>query len=332
MGRPIKKRFFGNKNAGETYGQIGVNSGIGGEGIASVSQPDAGRGSININDTYKHFPTLTVAAPDEPTGVTAVLAVTWEIESITVGGTNTGYTINQTGAAVTALVGLYGQASVTPVLTINTNGSGNVSAINITSRGEFTSIDGTGITTWGIQGAGGSNAQATVKFRVKSIAVTTAGSGYNSAPTLTWATLGGTSPSLNVPTLTTTFSGDSSQQFPVGPSLVGFAYVAGSGSAQEYDIIKQESSHRYLVKTGATGQYIGQCKLVAVATGSLAAGQMNLTASDAGGGTYYITKLTARRAVVTQYGSGPWTYTTGQTAPWKVIAPAGVYIQPSVTV
>ena len=177
MGRPLSKKYMGNRNVGTNSP---TDDGIGGKGVASVST--ATQGSININDTYKHFPALTGTAPTIANGTTATYAVTWEIESITVGGTNTGYTASQTNAPVTALVGLYVQASVAPVLTINTNSSGNVSAINITSRGSFTSIDGTGITTWGIQGAGGSNAQATVKFRVKSIAVVNAGDGYVTVP------------------------------------------------------------------------------------------------------------------------------------------------------
>jgi hypothetical protein len=59
--------------------------------------------------------------------------------------------------------------------------------------------------------------------------------------------------------------------------------------------LKQEASKRYLVQN-AQGQ--GQCKLVAAAT--LAAGEMNIIATDANGSTYFVKKLTARKAVVAQ--------------------------------
>ena len=303
MGRPLNKKYFGNRNIGTNRP---TDDGIGGEGVASVTV--ATQGSININDTYKHFPALTASAPTIANGTTATFAITWEIESITVGGTNTGYTINQTGAAVTALVGLYGQASVVPVLTINTNGSGNVSAINITSRGEFTSIDGTGITTWGIQGAGGSNAQATVKFRVKAIAVVNRGSGYVTAPSLSWGTLGGTTPSGQTPSLTTD-SGNVGSATNQENAILAWAYTGGS--LVEVDLQKQISTKRYRFnKTGEvsrTGTEIGRIRYDAIANGS--AGytanegvELNIVAKDSHGGTYLVRKLWNRTCTLMPLG------------------------------
>jgi hypothetical protein len=113
MGRPLSKKYFGNRNIGTTGT---ADDHIGGEGVASISNGTVG--SININDTYKTFPALLVAAPELPGGVTSLTQVTWEIESISIGGTNTGYTNSQTGSAAT-LTGLNGYISG-PTFTINT--------------------------------------------------------------------------------------------------------------------------------------------------------------------------------------------------------------------
>ena len=78
MGRPLNKKYFGNRNIGSA--STTADDKIGGEGVASIDNPVPG--SIIISNTYKHFPTLTVAAPGLPGGVTALTATTWEIESI----------------------------------------------------------------------------------------------------------------------------------------------------------------------------------------------------------------------------------------------------------
>jgi len=63
------------------------------------------------------------------------------------------------------------------------------------------------------------------------------------------------------------------------------------------DIIKQEASHRYNVQVNNGSTILsGQCKLVSTST--LAAGQMYITATDSASGTYYVTKLTSRKAQV----------------------------------
>lgn len=317
MGRSLNKKYFGNRNVGTT---ATTDNGLGGEGIASITTATAG--SININNTYPNFPTLTVAAPTLPGGVTATTATTWEIESITIGGTNTGYTINQTGAAA-VLTGLESQASVDPVITVNTNGSGNVSAISFAGgRGEWTSIDGTGITTWAITGAGGSNAQATVKFRVKSIAITEKGSGYVSLPSLSWTALGGTTPSAQTPSLTTdsnNFTNGSADADNQENAIIVYADVDGNGAVIG-DIVKQQSGRRYKVKTAAGTAY---CKLVA--DGTPAQYEMYMIATDVDTGTYYVTKLTGHRATLT-----PLTgvlFAEGESTGWSFAAAAGTVVQ-----
>lgn len=68
----------------------------------------------------------------------------------------------------------------------------------------------------------------------------------------------------------------------------------GSSAVTNGDIIKQESTRRYLVQNS---EGVGQCALVA--SGTLAPGQMNIIATDYSGATYFVTKLTARKAYLT---------------------------------
>jgi hypothetical protein len=81
--------------------------------------------------------------------------------------------------------------------------------------------------------------------------------------------------------------------------------------------MKQEASHRYLVKT-AQGQ--SQCKLVAKATSDLLVGEMNLIATDSLTSTYFVTKLTAHRANLTQYtdGGSGFEYGVTDVAGWTI--------------
>ena len=72
------------------------------------------------------------------------------------------------------------------------------------------------------------------------------------------------------------------------------AFVVGGSSAVAGDIVKQEASRRYLVRTA---QGLSQCKLV---TAAPAEGQMTIAATDANGSTYYVKKLTANRATLIQ--------------------------------
>ena len=121
---------------------------------------------------------------------------------------------------------------------------------------------------------------------VTSVLVTNAGSGYTSAPTVAFTGTGMTSVGAGTAVLTSTRQN----------AIAFISYLTtGSSAVAAGDILKQEGSKRYLVQN-AQGQ--GQCKLVALPT--LAAGQMNIIATDANGSTYFVKKLTARKAVVAQ--------------------------------
>ena len=89
----------------------------------------------------------------------------------------------------------------------------------------------------------------------------------------------------------------------------------GTNAITGGDIIKQEASRRYQVRNS---QGVGRCRLVA--TSSLTAGTMNIIATDVNGSTYFVSKLTARRAVLVQKtsaGAG-FAFQTGKAAGWTM--------------
>jgi len=151
------------------------------------------------------------------------------------------------------------------------------------------------------------------------VTMTEKGSGYTSLPTVTIA-------DSDVGAETT---GTATAVFEVDSGAVGSAtyeenailmtaYLTG-GSSALVDISKQVSGRRYKVTDG-TRTGIVKLKSSAVA----AAGEATIVATDSLGSTYYVTKLTGKRATLTQKtatvsspGAGTWTFITGASAPWS---------------
>ena len=117
------------------------------------------------------------------------------------------------------------------------------------------------------------------------VTLLTAGSGYTSAPTATLPATTGTTATFTI-ALTT----------GVQNALAFTSYLTtGTQAVTGGDILKQESTRRYLV-TNSEG--IGQVKLCTTGTDTLAPGEMTIIATDWGGATYWVTKLTSRRATL----------------------------------
>lgn len=273
MGRPIKKKFFGELTAG----------GIGGEGIASV----------NFSNTGANFSagtTVTFSAPSIAGGVTATgtpVFANRNFSSITMTNNGSGYTSTATMTVTTA----------TGVVVAGT-GTAGTSIVYVTTAGIFTGMQVTGT---------GINASAT---HVSSIE-----SGLVNVTLANASTVSGSISFRDSPTTAAVSSTVLTTGRANGLS-VG-AFVPGGGSGQSGDIVKQESSTRYLVRTTATGI----CRLASTATGSLTEGQMNLVATDVNASTYFVTKLTARRAVLTQSTvNGSFEYANGAVANWSINA------------
>jgi hypothetical protein len=205
-------------------------------------------------------------------------------------------------------VGGEGVASVTIAAPITADLTGT-----ITVTFSAPQISG-GITATGTAQVNGSN-------DLTGILITNAGSGYTSVPTFTVAdgneTATYTSGSGGVTVALT--SGASARQ-----NAIKFEAQIGSGTeVTTGDIIKQVGNHRFRVRTSDGTE---TCKLVASA--NLGVNEMSITATDSATNTYFVTKITARRVQLTQIAGGSnYVYATGESAPWKFDAAAGIYVQ-----
>jgi len=312
MGRPLNKKYFGNRNIGSTG--TGDNYGIGGEGLASISVATAG--SFVVTNTYKNFPLLNIGAPDLPTGVQATADVIFELDTVTFasGGQTDG---DYLAGLSTSITGLGGGAVVNIVEVGN-----KVTAVNLTggNRGEFRrgDFDGTGITSHQVLQApnAGTDLQITVTYRVKSITILEKGSGYTAVPQLSWSGhtfTGQTTPSGNTPALTTD-SGNVSSSTNQENAILMTAYLTG-GSAVAVDIIRQVSTNRYKVTDGTRTGIVKLSSSLADAAGE---GSIRLVDTD--GGTYFATKITARKVVITRGTGSQTAFATGSAVKWNMTA------------
>ena len=143
------------------------------------------------------------------------------------------------------------------------------------------------------------------------VTLLTAGTGYTSAPTVALPATTGT-------TATFTIALTSSVQNAIAFSSFLLAKDGGANAVTGGDIMKQEASRRYLVKN-SEGQ--GQVKLVASDT--LAAGQMNIIATDGSGATYFVKKLTAKKAYLANRTSTSTAVVSALVAQWTTDGSAG---------
>jgi hypothetical protein len=168
----------------------------------------------------------------------------------------------------------------------NSTGIGGEGVASTTITGAGTGYTtGEAVTFSAPQLPGGTTATGTVVVTagaVDSITITNAGSGYTSAPTVDLSGEGNGDATATA-TLTT------GTQNAIAIS----AYVPGGSSAVAGDIVAQKGSKTYRV---TTAQGTGECVLVAAAIPT--EGQMNITATDSAGDTYYVKKLTNRTVVL----------------------------------
>jgi hypothetical protein len=279
MGRPLNKKYFGNRNTGST--STTADDGIGGKGVASVPVTTAG--------SYTSRPTISFSGtPNLLGGVVPAATITSEAWTAAVSGTQTGtyvigdlLTITTSGGTATAYVAtLSGSA----VASVNFTGTG-------ASRGSFQALTST--TTTGGSGAG---VVLTLTYRAKEVLITDTGSGYTTTvPTTTLANNAGgvvvgtvvmTTPVANTNAVGT---GDNPE-----PAIIAQAYT-GSGVKQA-DIVKQVAKNRYKINTSDTSG----TPIVATLKSSIATqvGDMTINATDSVGGTYWVTKLTAHKVII----------------------------------
>ena len=298
MGRPIKEKFFGNTNSPYSNTAQGGGTGLGGEGMDTT---------ITVTSTGTNYSQGAVAlfsAAQLPGGIRATGDLT--IGTPTTQGRITAVTLTNAGSGYTSTATI----SITTASSVAKTASGT-STQAVLHLNNTTGIY-VGMTVTGDAGLGNGNAPkvTAVDSATNSVTVSAANDGAIAAASLTFADYGSGFTAV-IPALT------ASQQ----NAIKGQAFITG-GSAKLYDIKKQEASRRYLVKT-ADGQ--GQCKLVTTST--LAAGEMNIEATDWNGSKYYVKKLTARRAVLVQTtATGSFLIADGASTGWTLNGATGTVV------
>jgi hypothetical protein len=201
---------------------------------------------------------------------------------------------------------------------------GVVTALTPVARGSYEALVASGPAVNATYGAG---LTITPTYRAKSITITEQGSGYTHAADAT-ASFSGSATLPGTPTVVMiTDTGAPGTAGNQENAITAYAYHTG-GSLLIGDITKQVSTRRYTVEN-ATATAIAKLK----STIANAAGEMNIVATDASGGTYYVTKLTAHRAtlvpasVARLSSSAGSTYSSGQSAPWSFAAASGSVVQ-----
>lgn len=143
------------------------------------------------------------------------------------------------------------------------------------------------------------------------VTLLTAGTGYTSAPTATLPVTTGTTATFSI-ALT------SSVQNAIAFTSFLLAKDGGANAVTGGDILKQEASRRYLV---SNSEGVGQVKLIA--SDAVTAGTMKIIATDGSGATFFVTKLTARKATLVSRTSTSTAVVTGATAKWTLGAATG---------
>ncbi len=268
MGRPIKSKFFNPTGRPST----------GGEGAAAVFM-------INTGTGYLTLPSITFPAQQIAGGTTATGAPHMMLRSVSIANNDNGGSGYAVGDTLT-FTGGTGTPAVVRVATIS--GSSTVTSVALVSLGDYTVLPNGG-TTATHTASTGSGLVLNVTYAVKSVDVVTPGTGYINTGTLTFGSASGSGAAARF-TITTS---------SVANAIALTAFITGGAARTEGDIVKQEASRRYLVRTS---DGIGQCRLITTST--LTAKTMNIIATDVLGSTYYVQKLTARRAVLVQKTDG----------------------------
>ena len=132
MGRPLNKKYFGNRNIGTA---ATTDNGIGGKGIASVTIGGSWSGFTQATST------VTFSAPELPGGVTATGTVTITAGAptlVTMTNKGSGYTALPTVTIADSDVGAETSGTATAVFEVDSGNVGsatnNENAISMTAR------------------------------------------------------------------------------------------------------------------------------------------------------------------------------------------------------
>lgn len=299
MGRPLNKKYFGNRNIGST--STTADNGIGGEGIASINWSTLGSFMGNSNVAVLTVPDLP--APTLPSGVQATWSVLFEVESVTTGAGKTDLAVGDTFgyAGVPGLIAKVTDLSgANAIFSVTTTGASRGSSLTLAAIPQDTQT----VNMTKIAGSGTAETfTVDILFRVASVSITEKGSGYVGTETFTFTKPGTTTGTVPAGTITlTTDTGSAGASTNQENAIVAYAYIpAADGGTQRLvaDIKKQVNDRRFKVKT-SEGTGICQLKTSGIVN---AAGEMTIKATDQAGKTYYVYRITSRTAVIVPYGA-----------------------------
>ena len=294
MGRPIQKKNFGNTNSPYANHAQGGFTGLGGEGVASVTISNSGT-------NYSVGTVGAFSAPNIAGGVQALATLEivgtgadrGKIMSVTVTEPGTGYTSAPTFTLTTASSVSVTGAGTSTQLTVYLTTAGiytgmKISGTGISASATYVTSVGTGIITVNNPHAG-----------TVSGTMTLVDNGIGFAKTVA-----ATSSKVDAITLTSYLT-------------------TGSSAVSGGDIMKQVGSRRYKVRNS---QGVG---VVTLSTGTgtahvLSPGYMHITGTDWGGATYYFEKINQHTGRVwNRTSTSTAYYTDGQIAKWTIGAATG---------
>lgn len=279
MGRPLSSKYFGNRNPGTT-GSTADDYGIGGQYVSSVAAGNA--------TGYSQGTTITLGAPNLPTGVQATATVSiftanGNISSVTVTEQGSGYTSAPTATLVKA-------ANVTVAAT----GTSGANVLTITSTAGIY----VGMKVTGNVGLGGTSDTSNVTAVNSGNVIVSDNHDSNITGNLTFYDAGtGVAGAVTLASFTTDVS-----------NAITFSSNIG-GDTSSADIIRQISTKAFYIQT-ANGN-VGRANLVTTAPNS---GEMRITATDSASGTYYVKKVSGHVATVVAGTGTQFGITAGESA------------------
>jgi len=290
MGRPISKKYFGNRNIGSA--STTADDGIGGNKVASVTLGTLG--------AYTVRPTVTFSAPDlaGAGAVTATGTVTSEALSAVVTVAGDGYSVGDLLTVSTA-----GGTAVFEVATLTGVDGSGVATVTVSAAGSFTTLEaGAQATT--TDGAGDDDCTLTITYRAKAVVITEQGSGYtdaaDAAPTFTQSVTGTSVLEVDSGAVRSATNQENAISiYAYIPASGTAGYISGTGGSSRVlsDIVRQSGNNKYVVKNA---QGVGVVRLQADGSEANAAGEADITATDWNGSTYRVVKLHANKARLKQ--------------------------------
>jgi len=135
---------------------------------------------------YFHKPTVVFTPTSGGSGAVGNAIV--GIGTITIAAGGTGYVV---GDVLTISGGTFNTAATIKVTTVG--GSNAITGVSVVNQGDYTAAPSSPVS---VTGGFGSSATFTIAWSVISVSITTAGSNYLSAPTISFTPTGGDSPSI----------------------------------------------------------------------------------------------------------------------------------------